>query len=57
MRIMVLHPMEDNKKESVSYSNTNRSRGRGGKISFWGGHESSHGGHHQHEGQFHGGGQ
>ncbi len=41
-------------QESVFYSNTNI--GRGGKISFWGWHESSHCGHHQHEGQAHGGG-
>ncbi len=38
------------------YSNTNRDKGRSGKISFWGRHGSSHGGHHQHEGQPHGGG-
>ncbi len=31
-------------QESTFYSNTNR--GRGGKISFRGRHESSHGGHH-----------
>ncbi len=43
-------------QESAFYSNMNRSRGRGGKTSFWGRHESSHGGHHQHEGQAHGGG-
>jgi hypothetical protein len=45
-------------QESVFYSNTNRGRGRGrgGKISFRGRHRSSHGGHHQHESQFHGGG-
>jgi len=41
-------------QENVFYSNTNR--GRGGKISFRGQHGSSHGGHHQHEGQAHGGG-
>jgi len=41
-------------QESAFYSNTNR--GRGGKTSFRGRHESSHGGHHQHEGQAHGGG-
>ncbi len=35
-------------------SNSNRSIG--GKTSFWGQHGSSHGGHHQHEGQPHGGG-
>jgi len=43
-------------QESVFYSNTNRSRGRSGKTSFRGRHRSSHGGHHQHEGQAHGGG-
>ncbi len=43
-------------QESDLYSNTNKSRGRGGKISFRGRHESSHGGHHQHESQPHGGG-
>jgi hypothetical protein len=37
-------------QESVFYSNYSRSRGRGAKTSFWGRHESSHGGHHQHEG-------
>jgi len=42
-------------QESAFYSNTNRSRG--GKTSFRGRHGSSHGGHHQHEGQAHGGGQ
>jgi hypothetical protein len=36
-------------QESAFYSNTNRGRGRGGKISFRGRHENSHGGHHQHE--------
>ncbi len=47
-------------QESDLYSNTNRGRGRGrgrgGKTSFRGQHGSSHGGHHQHEGQLHGGG-
>ncbi len=43
-------------QESVFYSNTNRGRGRGGKPSFRGRPRSSHGGHHQHEGQAHGGG-
>ncbi len=43
-------------QESAFYSNTNKGRGRGGKISFRGRHGSSHGGHHQHEGQAHGGG-
>ncbi len=47
-------------QESVFYSNTNRGRGRGrgrgGKTSFRNRHESSLGGHHQHEGQAHGGG-
>jgi hypothetical protein len=44
-------------QESAFYSNTNRGRSRGGKTSFRGRHRSSHGGHHQHEGQAHGGGQ
>jgi hypothetical protein len=46
-------------QESVFYSNSNRDRGRGkgGKTSFRSRHESSHGGHHQHESQAHGGGQ
>ncbi len=48
--------MEDH-NESAFYSNTNRGRSRGGKTSFRGLAESSHGGHHQHEGQAHGGGQ
>ncbi len=45
-------------QESVFYSNSNRGRGRGrgAKTSFRGRHGSSHGGNHQHEGQFHGGG-
>jgi hypothetical protein len=43
-------------QESVLYSNSNRGRTRSAKISFRGQHGSSHGGHHQHEGQFHGGG-
>ncbi len=43
-------------QESVFYSNTNRGKGRGGKTSFRSRHGSSHGGHHQHEGQAHGGG-
>ncbi len=43
-------------QENAFYSNTNRGRGRGGKTSFRGQHRSSHGGHHQHEGQVHGGG-
>ncbi len=42
-------------QESVFYSNINRGKGRGGKTSFRGWHKSSHGGHHQHEGQVHGG--
>ncbi len=42
-------------QENVSYSNSNRSRGRSAKTSFQGRHESSHGGHHQHEAQSHGG--
>jgi len=44
-------------QESAFYSNTNRGRSRGGKTSFRGRHGSSHGEHHQHEGQVHGGGQ
>ncbi len=43
-------------QESAFYSNTNRGKSRGGKTSFRGRHGSSHGGHHQHEGQAHGGG-
>ncbi len=43
-------------QENVFYSNTNRGRGRGDKTSFRSRHGSSHGGHHQHEGQAHGGG-
>jgi hypothetical protein len=44
-------------QESAFYSNSNRGRGRGAKTSFRGQHGSLHGGHHQHEGQSHGGGQ
>ncbi len=44
-------------QESVFYSNINRGKGRGGKTSFRSQHRSLHGGHHQHEGQLHGGGQ
>jgi hypothetical protein len=33
-------------QESAFYSNTNKSRSRGGKTSFRGRHGSSHGGHH-----------
>jgi hypothetical protein len=36
-------------QENAFYSNTNRARGRHGKISFRGPPGSSHGGHHQHE--------
>ncbi len=43
-------------QESVFYSNFNKGRGRGAKTSFRGRHGSSHGGHHQHEGQSYGGG-
>ncbi len=43
-------------QESAFYSNSNKSRGKGAKISFRGQHGSSHGGHHQHEAQSHGGG-
>ncbi len=43
-------------QENVFYSNTNRGTSKGGKTSFRGRHGSSHGGHHQHEGQPHGGG-
>ncbi len=43
-------------QENVFHSNSNRGRGRGVKTSFRGRHGSSHGGHHQHEGQSHGGG-
>ncbi len=44
------------KKKIWLCSNTNRGKGRGGKTSFRGRHGSSHGEHHQHEGQPHGGG-
>jgi hypothetical protein len=44
-------------QENVFYSNINRGRNRGGKTSFRGRQGSSHGEHHQHEGQYHGGGQ
>jgi len=44
-------------QESAFYSNTNRGRGKGGKTSVRSWHGSLHGGHHQHEGQAHGGGQ
>jgi hypothetical protein len=37
--------------ENVFYSNFNRSKG--GKTSFRGWHGNSHGGDHQHDGQFH----
>ncbi len=43
-------------QENAFYSNINRGRDRGCKTSFRGQHESSYGGHHQHEGQVHGGG-
>ncbi len=43
-------------QESVFYSNSNRGRGRGVKISFQSRHGSLHGGHHQHEAHSHGGG-
>ncbi len=43
-------------QENAFYSNTNRGRSRGRKTPFRGRHGSSHGGHHQHEGQAHGGG-
>ncbi len=43
-------------QESAFYSNSNRGKGKGVKTSFRGRHESSHGGHHQHEGQSRGGG-
>ncbi len=42
-------------QKNVFYSNINRSRG--GRTPFRGRHGSSHGAHHQHEGQPHGGGQ
>ncbi len=51
--MLVPHPMEDHKRFLL---NTNRGRSRGGKTSFRGQHGSLHGGHHQHEGQPHGGG-
>jgi len=40
---------------SAFYSNSNRGKGRGAKISFRGRHRSSFGGHHQHEVQSHAG--
>jgi hypothetical protein len=43
-------------QENDFYSNFIRDRGRGVKTSFRGRHGSSHGGHHQHEGQSHEGG-
>ncbi len=47
-------------QENAFYLNTSRGksngRNRGGRTSFRGQHENSHGGHHQHEGQPHGGG-
>jgi hypothetical protein len=43
-------------QENVFYSNINRCKGRSGKTSFRGQHGNSHGEHHQHEGQAHGGG-
>ncbi len=43
-------------QESALYSNSNKGRGKGAKTSFRGQHGSLHGGHHQHEGQSHGGG-
>ncbi len=43
-------------QENAFYSNTNRGKSRGGKTSFRRRPGSSHGGHHQHEGQAHGGG-
>jgi len=44
-------------QESDFYSNISKGRGKGDKTSFRGRHGSSHGGHHQHEGQAHEGGQ
>jgi len=43
-------------QESVFYSNSNKGRGGGAKTSFRSRRGSLHGGHHQHEGQSHGGG-
>ncbi len=43
-------------QESAFYSNFNRGSSRGAKTSFREQHRSSHGEHHQHEGQSHGGG-
>jgi hypothetical protein len=43
-------------QESAFYLNINISRGRNGKTSFRSWHKSSHGVHHQHEGQLHVGG-
>jgi len=42
-------PSNGRSQESAFYSNSNRGRGKGAKTSFRGRHESSHGGHHQHE--------
>jgi len=42
-------------QKNVFYSNTNRGRSRSGKTLFRGQHGNSHGGHHQHECQSHGG--
>jgi hypothetical protein len=43
-------------QESAFYSNSNTSKSISVKTSFRGRHGSSHGGHHQHEGQSHGSG-
>jgi len=43
-------------QEISYYSNINRGIGRGSKISFQSRFKSSHGGHHKHESQPHGGG-
>jgi len=53
---LVFHSMKDLK--NVFYSNIRTCRGRGGsgRTTFWSQHKSSHGSHHQHEGQPHGGG-
>ncbi len=44
-------------QKNVFHLNTNRGKSKGDKTSFWGQHESLHGGYHQNEGQLHGGGQ
>jgi len=54
-KMIIVGTSSNGSQESVLYSNINKGRGRGGKTSFQGRHGNSHGGHHQHEGQTHGG--